>query len=1080
MAEIKYRINYYSVSRLFEKGNRDEDVIRCNLYETNYAFLSTQNKKNCHLFAQSLKVLKKKYDVDIFKKIFIVLDFEHFNKMEELKKYPNGFELMIDGEAIRFIDFFKSNSMSKNSLVYYINADFYNKIIDRLTFGFHNAEGISLSKWYAYSGLCLTDCQILDKIKFNFDEIAIIEDYKSYVYTSCITAVSVPFLYNKATKLKELINKYAENEDVKIDRIPNKSIEYLAKEIKSYHSSRDMKSNELGKMKEMIKILFSLINGKVSNSYKYFDEIENIYNENNKTGTIKWARIFVQDFPVEINYFDGEGLISKKLAASIKRKTTKNEVLFDEDDQYSETFPNSCHSIQIRLPFIKGMVHSCDFKEFFKEKGITKIKGLTFNSNDPYHEYDVDKLKLILTESQFKMAAFIRSMKDLIKEEYPLKYYFKCLNEYDYSLGISSYEPKKLEHVSLNYQFLSTLPINIKDIDPIIEFNKQILDESQSEEKIIESLRTDKYKGTEIYDVSPEIYKSLSIYKNTKRDIFMSNKQEMMMSHLVVNGCRKLLCGDLLMLLYHCIGKIDESPRLVKNNVYIPQNNFTEDIENIILLRNPHYSRNEISICQVNNNDITLTERIKYFSHLTGVIMVNPEAMIADRLGGADYDGDTVSIVTHQELLISVIPKMIRNDEPVYPIVKIPSISTKRVKDSPTFYPDRIECLRNTFSNKTGAISNLAFNYSFEAYHRNNPTSDKHNEMAFFTILGGLEIDSIKNGRKPQLPSGKGKNDYLIVKDYYKKDNNVTKAEAEISIENILERNTKHVLYYIYDKFNSVKELKDTASIGFNISIKDKMPITQLYTIISIIEANGILDSIIDDYSKGVRNNHEEEKRIIINNVYEILKLNGYNVEPMDIIKNCYTTRASETYLKYFDNEMPYHYLTNFDDKKRFIKKLNLALNSKMLAAVTDFRNGGYKLLYQLLKYHSYESQTIENKLADKEYTINDIKYISKKKTITKQISENDIYIIENIIKEIVSDVFEKICTLLDNGIISTSDLRGVVHEEMKVYCECISLEELCSVTNYKQTDLIYYAFKDKLIELIKENQNEKAEMPSV
>ena len=28
----------------------------------------------------------------------------------------------------------------------------------------------------------------------------------------------------------------------------------------------------------------------------------------------------------------------------------------------------------------------------------------------------------------------------------------------------------------------------------------------------------------------------------------------------------------------------------------------------------------------------------------------------------------------------------------------------------------------------------------------------------------------------------------------------------------------------------------------------------------------------------------------------------------------------------------------------------------------------------------------------------------------------------------------------------------------MKVYRECISLEELCSVTNYKQTDLIYYA----------------------
>ena len=27
-------------------------------------------------------------------------------------------------------------------------------------------------------------------------------------------------------------------------------------------------------------------------------------------------------------------------------------------------------SFQIRLPYVKGMVHSCDMKEFFKEKGI--------------------------------------------------------------------------------------------------------------------------------------------------------------------------------------------------------------------------------------------------------------------------------------------------------------------------------------------------------------------------------------------------------------------------------------------------------------------------------------------------------------------------------------------------------------------------------------------------------------------------------------------------------------------------------------------------------------------------------------
>ena len=76
------------------------------------------------------------------------------------------------------------------------------------------------------------------------------------------------------------------------------------------------------------------------------------------------------------------------------------------------------------------MVHSCDFKEFFKKKGVAKIKGLTFNSDDPYHEYDIDKLKLILTESQFKMAAFIIASSSA-------------------SLNLSEFAPKVLEQTRL-------------------------------------------------------------------------------------------------------------------------------------------------------------------------------------------------------------------------------------------------------------------------------------------------------------------------------------------------------------------------------------------------------------------------------------------------------------------------------------------------------------------------------------------------------------------------------------------------------------------------------------------------------
>lgn len=78
---------------------------------------------------------------------------------------------------------------------------------------------------------------------------------------------------------------------------------------------------------------------------------------------------------VEITEFDGEGLISPRLAERIHKKH---------------------NSLQIRLPYIKGVVHKVDFAALLDELGVPFIVDIFGNQLNPK---DVD---IILTKSMFK------------------------------------------------------------------------------------------------------------------------------------------------------------------------------------------------------------------------------------------------------------------------------------------------------------------------------------------------------------------------------------------------------------------------------------------------------------------------------------------------------------------------------------------------------------------------------------------------------------------------------------------------------------------------------------------------------
>ena len=148
--------------------------------------------------------------------------------------------------------------------------------------------------------------------------------------------------------------------------------------------------------------------------------------------------------------------------------------------------------------------------------------------------------------------------------------------------------------------------------------------------------------------------------------------------------------------------------------------------------------------------------RKTYLSHLTDVVMVSSNALIAERLGGADYDGDMVKTITEPILNDCVMQNY--TAQAVLPLLQIPS-AEPLIHNANDWYA-RFEAIRNTFSSRVGQISNAALDRSIIAYDENADAETKEKcrqETETLAILTGLEIDSAKSGIKPDLLEYLGK-----------------------------------------------------------------------------------------------------------------------------------------------------------------------------------------------------------------------------------------------------------------------------------------------------------------------------------
>ena len=461
--------------------------------------------------------------------------------------------------------------------------------------------------------------------------------------------------------------------------------------------------------------------------------------------------------PVTVTAFDGEGLISKQFARTV-------------DKLYCGEHIHS--SFQIRMPFVKGMLHQVDFQQFLTDAGSHTITDL-WGVAHPVRQVDV-----ILTRSMFKGWGW------LSENGMDWNDYLSACQKYDHALYITNVaRPEPESFTELNYQFLSTLSMTYDEFRPgdlPFGWSHSPAEDSRSwitkatEQQYYDLCANEKFRltyFTKRKDALARVLKKNPLFINepvcTKELDAQADHvlDEYAHGRLRIAGDNRFLSGDLMAFLSLLIetpapqrGKaktyydVAKGEHFFEVSFYAPGAAYPDDGA-CTLLRNPHIARNEeLQLEPYRQKD---NMRKFYLGHLTGVVMVDAKMLAAERLGGADYDGDMVKTIA-DPLLNECVRRNYESgnlERPSnLPLLYIPSEESV-MRDANNWH-DRFLTVRDTFSTRVGQICNAAFDRSVIAYDENSTSEERQRckeETETLAILTGLEIDSAKSGVKPNL-----------------------------------------------------------------------------------------------------------------------------------------------------------------------------------------------------------------------------------------------------------------------------------------------------------------------------------------
>ena len=503
-----------------------------------------------------------------------------------------------------------------------------------------------------------------------------------------------------------------------------------------------------------------------------------VEDDGTQSSTRKYHRVEKKE-DIEITCFDGEGLISKEYARVVDEKLCGKKVHT---------------SFQIRMPYVKGMLHEVDFKDFLTLCGtdtITDLWGM---------EHSVRDVDVILTKSMFKGYGWLTAS-GMSWEDY-----WAVFRKYRHALYITNVSKEKPEKTTeLNYQFLNTVSLKADEFrpadlpdgwdhspeeDPRNWLTKQTelayysfcADESFRQNYFLE--KADRISWWERHQGKDQILAAVlkknprfinePVYARRLEDEADKIVEQYAVGRLIVAGDNRYLSGDLLDFLAFLLPTVPPRKRrqrmfystvmtdhFPESSFYAPQAAYAHD-DACTLLRNPHIARNEeLQLSFYDAKEERKQMRHYYFGHLTDVVMVDSNMLAAERLGGADYDGDMIKTISDPILNACVRRnynlyryekhKSLTNIENI-PLLMIPTAQPQiRSADD---WEARFETVRSTFSSRVGQICNAALDRSIIAYNENSDAEERERcreETETLAILTGLEIDSAKSGIRPDL-----------------------------------------------------------------------------------------------------------------------------------------------------------------------------------------------------------------------------------------------------------------------------------------------------------------------------------------
>ena len=485
-----------------------------------------------------------------------------------------------------------------------------------------------------------------------------------------------------------------------------------------------------------------------------------------------------------VTEFDGEGLISKEYAARLNKALGGRHTSF-----------------QMRLPFVKGMLHQVDFHDFFLSAGTTHLTDLWGVS------HPVEKVDVILTKSMFKGYGWLaengKSWED----------YWTAFRKYRHALYVTNVSKERPQgFTQLNYQFLTTLSMTGEEFRPRdLPDGWEHSPKEDARQWLTKATETEYYKlradaayrrqaftrqagwwgadrKSRAYLLGKLLEKNPafigeSVYQEQLEAMAQRLLKDYALGRLQVAGDARFLSGDLLRFLVMLLDVVPEkltksqrtflsvalSTEFQGHAFYAPRPGY-KGKSACTILRNPHIARNE----EILLDPYRPVEQMRkhYLGHLTDVVMVSSFMYAAERLGGADFDGDMVKTIA-DPIVNRCVERNYESEKldniDNLPFLKIPSIEA-RIQDAGDWRAR--QTVRDTFSSRVGQISNAALARSVIAYNENSQAEERQQareEVETLAILTGLEIDSAKSGVKPDLSpylgrSRKQKNLFLTCK----------------------------------------------------------------------------------------------------------------------------------------------------------------------------------------------------------------------------------------------------------------------------------------------------------------------------